>query len=368
MDALLHLHHIAQTVNNFLYKPMKFPSSFVRMNTINRNIAMNTLSQNNTIDLPNLSAVNFSFSFQFWFSLAFHVPSVVCYVFVLTYILTQKTQRQALHNHSILVLLFIAFFLVLFDYSWEIDTYRRGGQVWPKIPFLCKVWWLFDFGFYSACTIVLAWSSFERHILIFHSNLVATKRKRLLVHYLPLVFIIIYLIIFYIYVIFFVSCENEYDFASAVCGAFPCYLTIGWLAMWDTVVNGMIPTFLIAIFNVALLIRVLWQKQRHRQDWKKCRRMTFQLLSISVLYLSINLPVEIIVTVQLAGYSEWDSQKELYLLFFCSLIQWLLPFVCLTCLPGLWTKIKTCFIRNNRRVIPAKTTQAIGARQQETRV
>ena len=42
--------------------------------------------------------------------------------------------------------------------------------------------------------------------------------------------------------------------------------------------------------------------------------------------------------------------------------------VCVTSLPGRWTKIKMFFIRNNRRVIPAKTTQAIGARQQETRV
>jgi hypothetical protein len=146
-----------------------------------------------------LSDVDLSLSLQFWFSLSFHIPSIICYLFVLVYILSQKTQRQALHNHSILVLLFIAFTIVIFDYSWTIDSFRHEGKVWLQAPTFCEIWWLLDFGFYDACTVVLAWASFERHILIFHFSLVNTKRKRIFIHYLPLVFIVIYLSIFYIY-------------------------------------------------------------------------------------------------------------------------------------------------------------------------
>ena len=159
-------------------------------------------SSDPTATSPNLSGINFSSSFQFWFLLSFHVPSLICYCIVLKHILTQKSHRQVLHNHSIIVLLFIALCVVLFDYSWLLDCLRRG-EVYPQTPAFCKVWWMFDYGLYNACTVVLAWASFERHILIFHSHLIVTTRRRILLHYLPLIGILIYLAAFYTYAIYF---------------------------------------------------------------------------------------------------------------------------------------------------------------------
>ena len=325
---------------------------------MNENETLTTSLSNRTIRPPSLSDVDFSFAFQFWFNLPFHVLSLFCYVFVLSYILKNKTQRQALHNHSIIVLLFISFSIVLFDYSWVLDSARHEGQVWLASPILCKIWWLLDFGFYDACTVVLAWTSFERHILIFHTNLIATKRRLILIHYLPLISIVVYLIIFYTYVIFFPSCENEYDFTSSICGAYPCYLLLPYVAQWGLIVNGVAPTLLIVLFNIALLVRVLWQKYQRRQDWRRCRRMAFQLLSISILYLSMNLPLMIIALVQASGYPDWNVQAQLYLFFFCAYIQYLLPFICLTCLPGIWLKMKIFFRGNHRRITPVETIQA----------
>jgi hypothetical protein len=327
------------------------------MNTLNDSLTTDTYSETTT-NLPTPSGVDFSFSFQFWFLLSFHVPSILCYSIILTHILTQKSQRHALHNHSIVVLLFIALFVVLFDYSWLIDTLRRG-EVWPQTPAFCEVWWLFDYGFYNACTVVLAWASFERHILVFYSHLMATKRKRILIHYLPLIGILIYLTIFYIYAIFLASCTNRYDYSSPICGAYPCYLEIQWLAMWDTIVHGIAATFLVAIFNIALLIKILWQKHRHRQSWKKCRKMAFQLLSISALFLSLNFPLSITFLVQLSGYPEWGVQAQQYLYFFSDLIQYLLPFVCLPYAPGIWPRMKSFFAQKNPRVAPTAFTTSI---------
>ena len=100
MNVVLHLNHITYKTNSFLYKPIKSPSSLVRMDTTNDNLTLNNLSSNNIIDLPDFSAVRLSFPFQFWFALSFQIPSVICYVFVLTYILTQKIKSG---GYSILV-------------------------------------------------------------------------------------------------------------------------------------------------------------------------------------------------------------------------------------------------------------------------
>jgi hypothetical protein len=227
---------------------------------------------------------------------------------------------------------------------------------------------LFDYGFYNACTVVLAWASFERHILIFHSHLIAVKRRRILIHYLPLIGILIYLIIFYTYAIFFPPCQNEYDYTSPACGAYPCYLGVQSLGMWDTIAHGIAPTFLVAIFNVALFVKILQQKRRHRHSWRRCRKMAFQLFSVSALFLSLNLPVMIIFLVQLSGYPEWGVQAQLYLYYFSGLIQYLLPFVCLPYISSIWPRMKTFFTRHNRRVVPMVITRTIREHQQESRM
>ncbi|CAF0737327.1 unnamed protein product [Adineta steineri] len=343
-------------MNQTLYEQNNSSTMFPEADTNNSNLLLTNDSLNNAIMYPDFSAVNLSYSFQFWFALVLQIPSVICYVLVLTYILTKKTERQALHNHSILILLFLSFSIVLFDFSWKIDSYRRQGNVWPQVPFLCEVWWLIEYGLYDACTVILAWSSFHRHILIFHSNLVSTKRKRLFIHYLPLTFIFIYLIIYYICAIFFPPCENEYDFTSPVCGAFPCYFSVPPLILWIVFVHGVAATLLIAIFNVTLLVRVLWQRHLRHRDWKKCRKMTFQLLSVCTLYLMLNLPLMLITMVQYAGYPDFATEFQLYLVFFTNIIQYLLPFVCLISLPGIWIKIATFFPWNTRRIMPIITT------------
>ncbi len=49
------------------------------------------------------------------------------------------------------------------------------------------------------------------------------------------------------------------------------------LGYWPIIGQGIIPTFLIALFSVALLVRILWQKL-HRLVWKRYAKMAFQLI------------------------------------------------------------------------------------------
>ncbi|CAF1245999.1 unnamed protein product [Adineta ricciae] len=316
---------------------------------------MTNSTLNGSIDYPNLSNVGLPYVFQFWFLLLCEIPSLICYLTVFIYILCEKRQRRALYNHTILVLLSVAFAMVAFDYSWTIDSCYHNGQVWLAQPLFCEVWWMLDYGFFNACTVILAWSSFERHILIFHSSLSNTRRKRLIFHYFPLTFLVTYLGVFYIYAIFFASCENQYDYGSPVCGAYPCYLTIPLLAVWDSVGHGTLPAFLIIIFNIGLLWRIIWQKRHHHRNWRKFRKMALQLLSIAFIYIFINFPPWIINTIQLSGHPDWGAEVFAYLFFFSTLTQFLYPFAYLIHLPGVGLYVKKRFIREHRRVEPGRT-------------
>ncbi|CAF3922992.1 unnamed protein product [Rotaria sp. Silwood2] len=92
----------------------------------------------------------------------------------------------------------------------------------------------------------------------------------------------------------FCPCDGtQWDFTSNLCGYANCYLvynkvlsTIDWLA------NNGSPIVVIIIANVSLVIRIIKHKRRQQKSipWKKQRRMTLQLLSISSLYLVAMLP------------------------------------------------------------------------------
>jgi len=133
---------------------------------------------------------------RFWLLLIFVIPSITCSLFVLYHLLFDQTLRRALNNHTIIVLLILALVFQLIDVPWYLDFIRRG-IVWPQTPARCLVWWLVDLGFYNTASIILAWASIERHILVFHDQWVSTRKKRFFVHYLPLIILLLYATIYY---------------------------------------------------------------------------------------------------------------------------------------------------------------------------
>jgi hypothetical protein len=48
----------------------------------------------------------------------------------------------------------------------------------------------------------MAWLAIERHILIFHDRWVSNRRGRFLFHYLPLIILVTYILVFYSIAIF----------------------------------------------------------------------------------------------------------------------------------------------------------------------
>jgi hypothetical protein len=233
------------------------------------------------------------------------------------------------------------------------------GVVRPTTPTFCLVWWFIDWGFYFLLIALLLFTSIERHILIFHSQMVATKRKRLLFHYLPLFFIVLFMITFYVVAIFAPICENTFDYTSDLCGGIACYGSIPFLVMFEQIVFSVIGSCLIAIFNLLLLVRVIWQKHRIHQviEWKKQRKLATQVISMSMLYLLFSLPVTIIYIIRLFGQPDW-AMEVVSIFFFLSYFTIIfLPIVCLATLPQFWDTVETLWSRGRRRGIVATVAQ-----------
>ncbi|UJR12309.1 hypothetical protein I4U23_016486 [Adineta vaga] len=189
--------------------------------------------------------------------------------------------------------------------------------------------------------LLVAWASFERHLLIFHSNIFNLKWKNVCFHYMPPILISIYQIIFYIYCSFFFPCETQVDFDNNIC-YYGCQSRDPSIGMWQTSFHGIFPLICVLICNGALLFRVYRSKARLQQsiNWQKYRTMIFQLVSIAFLYLSLNLPFYIAYIWVITAPSPMAVmllQRTGFLTYFVPL---LFPFACFLSIPQLGSKMK----------------------------
>jgi len=295
-----------------------------------------------------------SFETKFRVYLFFLIPSIFCSLFDLYHFLFNKTSRQSLHNHVIIVLLCIGLICQVTNYPWMLYYYQYG-DTWERSWIFCTIWGFLDWPMYLIQTILFAWTTIERHILIFHDRLVSTKVKRLIFHYLPLSLLLLYCLTFYIILYFFPPCGENISFNFDMICIFPCYLTDYRFYMWETIGHQLLPIFTIVFFSITLFVRVVCQKRRmHRAiRWRKHRKMTLQLLSISLLYLVFSFPFVVVTILYLTGsmYSLYGVFLP-YANFFSYLIILLFPFVCALSLPDLKTKLKRIFCLRVRQINP----------------
>jgi hypothetical protein len=299
---------------------------------------------------------------RFWLYFPVMIPSLACSVFVLYHLLSDRGLRRALNNHVIIVIISLGLFFQLTDVVWLIHYYRVSNALIQTHAF-CLIWVFIDTAGFATVTFLVAWASIERHILIFHDKWVSTKRGRLFLHYIPLVIFLLYPIIFYIFIVFVISCEEPLDYGTIRCGYSYCALFTPAIGTFGGIVNGMIPSFIIVTFSVLLLVRVLWQKCRLHQriQWRNYRKMAIQLLSISSIYFVLYFPVVIIDVMYTSGVSLSDNVLNYYgaSFYFTPHIVMLIPLVSAVSLPELRAKLKmnVLFWRRPARAVIPETMQ-----------
>ena len=292
---------------------------------------------------------------RFWSFLTVLIPSSLCTVFVLYHLLSDRALRHGLHNHVIIVLLFICLIAEVTIYPWMLYFYQVR-DTWERPFIFCVIWGFLDWALYAVHTMLFAWATLERHILIFHDGWLSTKKRRFFIHYFPAIFILLYLSIFYFVIYFFPPCENDFDPSSYVCMS-PCMYNSYILSMWDYIVEQILPTLTIIVCSIGLFARVIWQKVHMRRTvhWRKHRKMAVQVLSISFVYLLLLMPYAIVYIVRLCGLSSpLLSDFSTYTVFISYFILLLFPFVCAFSLPELQSKMKDMFHlrRQTRRIGP----------------
>ncbi|CAF0761245.1 unnamed protein product [Adineta ricciae] len=248
---------------------------------------------------------------KFWLLIIGVTTATPCYLFLIYYFLTKKSVREALYNHVIIASLFVDFIILTVDLSCHMG-YLRLGYLVPSSPALCLIWQLIDYGFWYGDLFLKSWAAVERHILIFHTNLISTPWKRVFVHYLPLVFVTFYTPLTYVYLIFFYPAEHTYIYDILMCSGPYYYLNIPtWLIWYESIFHYVVPIFVLTIFSNALFFRILLQKSRLRvaQGWRQYRKMTIQLIFVTITYL-FDLPYIIVTIVRWSGFPNFGTDLQ----------------------------------------------------------
>ncbi|CAF3703477.1 unnamed protein product [Adineta steineri] len=291
----------------------------------------------------------------FWLYLIFLIPSIIFCIFCLYYFLTDSRFRKALYNHVFVVILFFTLFYELTDIIWFI-YYSHTGIVLSSTPMFCLIWIYVDYSGYVTILLLMSWAAIERHILIFHQNCMATLVKRFLFHYLPLIVFSIYPFIFYFVIFFVMPCDVPFNYRKQRCGHGFCLFNNVLVGIWDAIADYIVPAFITIILSIALIIRVWYIKYRNGQrfQWKRYKKMTVQLISISFLYFVLYLPFLILNTAYTAGLSTdigfdfFGTSADL-----SYLIVLFIPFMCTISSPELRRKFqkitRTC--RRSRRIV-----------------
>jgi phosphatidylglycerophosphate synthase len=145
-------------------------------------------------------------------------------------------------------------------------------------------------------------------------------------------------------------CTNVWDFNIIICGV-PCYQLIDnrVYAILDTMFV-IIPLSFLTLANIVLMARVVYEKNARRQavDWRRHRKMAFQLLFISSLYLACWLPLAISLLSRLISLPSVLNEQYSTLIYILNFIPLLLPFVCLNVFPEITHSIRD-FLRKQRR-------------------
>jgi len=296
---------------------------------------------------------------KFWALLIVLILSTMCSLFTLYHLFFDHTLRKIRNNHIVAIVLLVGLICQVTNYPWMIYYYRVEGN-WQRSSIFCGIWSYIDWTFYVLQTMLFAWATIERHILIFHDHWMRTKTRQIFIHYLPPLIVIVYCIVFYILVDTLAPCENWYNTGWMRCMFFCISLDYNFW-VFETLVHQLIPCSFIVIFSIALIVRVIWTKIRAHQpiQWRKQRKMTVQLLGISFNYLIFYFPYTCYFFISLWGNtSNLSSDLVSFLDFFSYFMMLGLPFACMLSLPDLAKRLERMLRcgRQRQTVIPITHT------------
>ncbi|CAF4129043.1 unnamed protein product [Adineta steineri] len=328
-------------------------------------MSISNISSSNTMKFVYDDGIAIPYIVRFWIFLVSNILSLICCLFVLYHFLFDSNLRRGLHNHVIIIILIICLIMELTTIPWVIYLYLYE-VVWIQTPTFCMIWKFLDSVLYTTTAKLAGWASVERHILIFHDQWVSTKKKRLFIHYLPLIFIVLYGIIVYGITTPMNGCNRPLYYFIPFCAYYSCIYDSAVFSLYEYLTGGILSSVLIGFGSTFLVLRVILRKRRFQQhvQWRKHRKMILQLLSVSSLFFVLYLPPVVLATAYKLGLpSDVGAQYNTYASLFSYYIAFLFPFTCLSTLPQLGTRINNIF-----RYCRRQKTNAVFPKQRATQV
>lgn len=126
----------------------------------------------------------------------------------------------------------------------------------------CAAWITLNFSLFQLSIYLMAWTSIERYLFIYHERLILGHI--ILLHYAPIVLVSMYCPLFYMGTVLLHNCQPIYDVRLYICGG-PCYSFELGLGLFDWIGNGICMEMVTLITNIVLIIRHIIQRCQMRR-------------------------------------------------------------------------------------------------------
>ena len=284
------------------------------------------------------------------------IPSILFSITIIGYFMINRGARSQLRNHGWLVLICVFLAQVTTDFPMAMSYYYYN-QIRPESYAYCVWWTWYEFSFNGIGLFLMASISVERHILIFYSQeMLQTPWRKWLFHFCPIILSVAWPCFFYILVVVISPfCSTEWTFQEFNCGV-PCYFMVYFVGQFDFLFNIVTPLAVIILANILLIIRVVYHRTSHHQPvtWRRHRKMTIQLGTVSSVYLAFWLPITIVQMIQITVLPSFMLDQVETLLFLIYFVPLLSPMVCMTTLPDLLKRIVRLIRRHDSQVVPIR--------------
>ncbi len=288
--------------------------------------------------------------------------SFVCAIYILIHCIKKKSTLRSLPNHLIICLLIVSTWMISIDLL-STEFYYWNGVVPIQTTWACRFYNVSFFSISGLNRIFMAFMSIERHFLVFRPQLYRARRSRFILHYLPIIIIILWSFTYSIVTDVFLTCNLlSFRYNHFLCG-FTCSLlvqTTVWIYLWFQV---LFPTVITIIACILLPIRFLLQKRKlQRLQWRRARKMIIQMSIIATAYTICWLPYTIVLHLVTANIIPLgDYYVSRFVLFDPYATSLLTPFICLHTIFGMLKFdnikriIRFCFSHRRNTVQPRTT-------------
>jgi len=297
------------------------------------------------------------------------IPSILCDLFVFAYIIRnwKKEIVNAPQNHVIALMLLMSFIQKIAETPFSL-YFLYWGAVFKESDGFCMYWTWIDYSLLMSCLHLLTWCAIERHLFVFHGQMMKKKWCLIVFHYMPMFVALLVAPTFYFcMIVIFPECTSTWIYTYMFCGG-ACYsYTVFWGA-FDWIFNLATAVTVLFFANILLFYRFILQKRRQQRivQFNHKRRIIIQLTFTALLYILLMSPSLILGVIQALWLPTFGLDVQVnYFFYMCSYANLFLPFVIISSIPGVRHelkeyihKIKQCFGRR-ARVQPQTTTRML---------